>query len=252
MFLLKKFVSSFLMPVPIGLFLFALGVYFLFRNKFAKAKFVLFLTLSWFALLSFQPISNAILKPLEDSHKSLLNPPLDVKYILVLGNGHKSNENLSITSQLNTTANNRLNEGIKLYRMIKKQNDELKLIVSGYGGFDKNSHAYMQSKLAQSLGVDFRDIIKLDSPKDTRQEALEVKKLINKNKLILVTSASHMKRSMLLFKKQGLDVIAAPTNHLVKESKGFSSYFSASNLYKVKIAFHEYLGLGWAYIRGMI
>ena len=235
------------MPLPIGLFLFIIGLLYLFSNSYKKAKFFLSLAFLWIILLSFQPISNAIIKPLENSHKALLNPPI-VSYILVLGSGHNFDETLSITSQVSMTGINRLNEGIKLYNQIPNS----KLIVSGYGAEEKKSHAYMQEKLAISLGVKSEDIIRFDTPKDTRLEAIQTKKLLGNEKFILVTSASHMKRSILLFKKLGLNPIAAPTNHLGYSSENFKAYFSSFNLYKTKVAFHEYLGLIWAYIRGII
>ncbi len=247
MFFLKKFVAAFLLPMPIALFMFALGVYFLFKNSYAKAKIVLFFTISWLALLSFQPISNAILQPLESSHKALLQTP-NVKYVLVLGNGHASNENLSITSQVNMIAQNRLNEGIKHFNKLK----DAKLIVSGYSGYDKNPHAFMQQLLANALGVKNENILRLDTPRDTKEEAIKAKEIIKDEEFILVTSASHMKRAMLLFQKQGLNPIAAPTNHLVHEEKSFSSFFSSRNLYKVEVAFHEYIGLLYSKIMGYI
>ena len=247
MFFLKKFVAAFLLPLPIALFMFALGVYFLFKNSYAKAKIVLFFTISWLALLSFQPISNAILQPLESFHKALIQTP-NVKYVLVLGNGHASNENLSITSQVNMIAQNRLNEGIKHFNKLK----DAKLIVSGYGGYDKNPHAFMQQLLANALGVKNENILRLDTPRDTKEEAIKAKEIIKDEEFILVTSASHMKRAMLLFQKQGLNPIAAPTNHLVHEEKSFSSFFSSKNLYKVEVAFHEYIGLLYSKIMGYI
>lgn len=247
MFLFKKIVSAFLLPLPIGLFLLFIAFYFLMRNSYKKAKIFLFLGLSWFVLLSFQPISNAIISPLENSYKALLEIP-KVQYVLVLGSGHKTNKNLSITSQLGSTAVVRLNEGIRIYKKL----DNAKLIVSGYKGFDKNYHSFMSKKLLLDLGVKKENIIKMDKPKDTRQEAIEAKKIIGTNPFILVTSASHMKRSMLLFEKLGLKPIAASTYHLAKEEKNFSSIFSSENLYKVKVAFHEYLGLIWAYLKGYI
>ena len=247
MFFLKKFIAAFLLPLPIALFLFALGVYFLFKNSYAKAKIVLFFTISWLALFSFQPISNAILQPLENSHKALIQTP-DVKYVLVLGNGHVSNESLSITSQVNMIAQNRLNEGIKHFNKLK----DAKLIVSGYGGYDKNPHAFMQELLANALGVKRENILRLDTPRDTKEEAIKAKEIIKDERFILVTSASHMKRAMLLFKKQGLNPIAAPTNHLAHEEKSFSSFFSSRNLYKVEVAFHEYIGLVYSKLMGYI
>lgn len=247
MFFFKKFLSAFLLPVPIGLFLLILAFIFLLFNSYKKAKIFAFLSLLWFGLLSSQFISNALLKPLEDSHASLLYTP-KVEYILVLGHAHISDENLSITSQLKSTAVNRLVEALKHYKNL----ENAKLIVSGYGGFDKNPHALMQEKLAISLGANPNDIIRMDNPKDTREEAMEVKKILANKEFILVTSASHMMRSMMLFKKEGLSPIAAPTQHLAYVDKGYQSMFSSQNLLKCDIAFHEYLGIVWAYLRGFI
>mgnify|MGYP001048370469 CR=1 FL=1 len=71
MFVFKKIVSAFLLPIPIGLFLLFLALYFLLTNSYTKAKFFLVLGFLWFILLSFQPISNVIINPLENSHKPI-------------------------------------------------------------------------------------------------------------------------------------------------------------------------------------
>jgi len=251
MFILKKIISAFLLPIPIGLFLLFIALYFLLINSYTKAKVFLILGFLWFVLLSFQPISNAIINPLENSHKALLDIP-KVEYILVLGSGHNTNEKLSITSQLKDVASVRINEGIRIFKILEQKDEKAKIVFSGYKGFDKNYHSFMASELALSLGVKKDKIIKLDKPMDTMQEAIEMKKLVGTKPFILVTSASHMKRSILLFKKQGLNPIAAPTYHLGHVSKDYSSMFSSENLYKVKVAFHEYIGLVWAYIRAYI
>ena len=251
MFVFKKIVSAFLLPIPIGLFLLFLALYFLLTNSYKKTKVFLTLAFLWFVLLSFQPISNAIINPLENSHKALLNIP-KAEYVLVLGSGHNTNESLSITSQVSSVASVRINEGIRIFKILKQKNENAKIVFSGYKGFDKNYHSFMASQLALSLGVNKEKIIKLNKPVDTRQEAIEMKKIVGNKPFILVTSASHMKRAILLFKKQGLNPIAAPTYHLGHEDEGYSNIFSSENLYKVKVAFHEYLGLVWSYIRGYI
>ena len=143
---------------------------------------------------------------------------------------------------------NRLAEGIRIY----KELENAKLIVSGYGADDENSHALMQEKLAISLGVKKEDIIRLDTPKDTKEEAIETRKLLGNKDFILVTSASHMKRANLLFQKEGLNPYLAPTYHLGNKTHSFSSYFSARNFYKVEVAWHEYLGLLYSYLRNEI
>ena len=85
----------------------------------------------------------------------------------------------------------------------------------------------MASNLAISLGVKTEKILELQKPVDTRAEAIEMKKIVGNKAFILVTSASHMKRSILLFKKLGLNPIAAPTYHLGYEDKSYSSIFSS-------------------------
>jgi uncharacterized SAM-binding protein YcdF (DUF218 family) len=247
MFIFKKIVSAFLLPIPIGLFLLLIAFLYLMFNSYKKAKIFLFLGLSWFLIFSFQPFSNALLSPLENSYPSLLQTP-KVNYILVLGSGHKSDESLSITSQVKMVAINRLVEGIKHYKNL----ENAKLIVSGYGSNDENSHAFMQEKLAISLGVKQEDIIRLDTTKDTKEEAIEAKRIVEDEALILVTSASHMKRAVLLFQKEGLHVIASPTNHLAYEDDSYSAYFSAKNIRNSETAIHEYLGLLYSYLRNEI
>ena len=247
MFLFKKIVSAFLLPIPIGLFLLLIAFIYLMFNSYKKAKFFSFLALLWFALLSFQPVSDAILKPLENAYPSLIETP-NVKYVLVLGSGHKSDDELSITSQIKMVGINRLVEGIRHYKNL----ENAKLIVSGYGGYDENTHASMQEKLAISLGVKKEDIIRLDTPKDTKEEAIEVKKIVKNEQIILVTSASHMKRSILLFQKEGLNVIASPTNHMAYGADSLYSYFAARNIKNCEIAIHEYLGLIYSSLRGEI
>lgn len=247
MFLFKKIVSAFLLPIPIGLFLLFIAFIYLMFNSYKKAKIFLFLGLSWFLIFSFQPFSNALLAPLENSHQALLQTP-KVNYILVLGSGHKSDESLSITSQVKMVGINRLVEGIRHYRNL----ENAKLILSGYGASDENSHAYMLEKLAISLGVKQEDIIRLDTTKDTKDEAIETKRVVGDEALILVTSASHMKRSVLLFQKEGLHVIASPTNHLAYEDDSYSSYFSGKNIRNSETAIHEYLGLAYSWLRNEI
>jgi len=252
MFVLKKIIAAFLMPVPIGLFLLLLALVFLLKNSYKKAKIFLFLSFLWFALISNQTISNMIISPLENAHQALKATPKDIEYILVLGNGHKTNENFAITSELNTTAINRLIEGIRHYKNLKNNESNVKLIVSGYSFDDPNSHAQMQKRLAICLGVNEADIITLDTPKDTKEEAIEAKKIVGNQKLILVTTASHMKRAVMLFEKEDLNIIASPTNHKFFTSTYPTSYFNATNIKKVELAFHEYLGMVYSYIKGEI
>ena len=61
-----------------------------------------------------------------------------------------------------------------------------------------------------------------------------------------------MKRSVLLFEKEGLNVIASPTNHLAYEDDSYSAYFSGKNIRNSETAIHEYLGLAYSWLRNEI
>lgn len=249
-FLLKKFVSLFIMPLPLGVAFILLGLIFLYKNKIAKAKFTLMISIVWFFLFSYSPFVNTLLYSIESNYPTLHQVPKDIKYIYVLGNGHTTDEDLPITSQVSETAVVRLNESIRLYYQL---DEEVSIIVSGYSGlYDPTTHAVMQKKLALALGVKKEKIILRPEPRDTQEEAKAAKALLGNKPFILVTSASHMTRSMHFFKNEGLDPIPAPTNHLASiKHPNYTDFFSSDALEKSRIVWHEYLGLIWQKLKGI-
>lgn len=60
-----------------------------------------------------------------------------------------------------------------------------------------------------------------------------------------------MPRAMKIFKMQGLNPIAMPTNFMAKKQKS-NSYLSIKDLKKVSIAIHEYIGLAWLKIKDIL
>ena len=61
-------------------------------------------------------------------------------------------------------------------------------------------------------------IIPLDLPKDTEEEAAAVKQAIGDAPFLLVTSASHLPRAMIFFQQEGLNPLPAPANQLAIDS----------------------------------
>ncbi|MCF6244070.1 MAG: YdcF family protein [Sulfurovum sp.] len=249
-FLLKKIVSMFLMPFPLGFFLLILGLLFLYKRKFLKAKVMLVLSLTWFFLITYTPFIDQLLYKYETLYPMLKKAPFNIEYIYVLGNGHHTDDTLPITSQVSEIASVRLNEGIRLYQQLKKKPT---LIVSGYTGlYDPTPGAVLQKKLLLSLGI-HEDKIHLEpAPKDTQEEAKAAKSYIKDKPFILVTSASHMKRAMKYFHHLGLYPLAAPTNHLASiQNPNYFEFFSANALRKATILWHEILGLLFQKIKGL-
>lgn len=240
----------FLMPLPLGVAFILLGLYFLYKNKLIKAKVTLIFSLIWLFLFSYSPFVNTLLYSIESTYPTLQQAPKEIKYIYVLGNGHTTDEGLPITSQVSETAVVRLNEGIRLYHQL---HENATLIVSGYSGlYDPTTHAVMQKKLALALGVKKENIILRPKPRDTQEEAKAAKELLGDQAFILVTSASHMGRSMHFFKNEGLAPIPAPTNHLASiQHPNYTDIFSSNALEKSRIVWHEYLGLIWQKLKGI-
>lgn len=229
------------MPISIGLILLLIGLIFLYTQKYSKAKKYLTFALFWLFLIGYSPFSNYLIQPLESQYKAYVKIEKDIKYVLVLGSAHVSNDEMSKLSQLSKTAMMRLSEGIRIY----KELDNAKLIVSGYAGDDKVPHALVLRDVAISLGVPFSDIITQEEAKDTQEEAEHAKKTIDKDRFILVTSAAHMPRAMKIFESAWLNPIAAPTDYLSKEDGSFARFPRAVEIRKTESAMHEYIGTLW-------
>ena len=250
-FILKKIIATFLMPLPVGLAILALALYFLVKDKKKKAFKLVVIVLAWYSILSYGPVAGYLMYQLESAYPPLLKAPKEAKYIYVLGGGHSSDPSLPITSQVNDDAVIRLDEAIRLYHQL----DEAPMIIlSGYSGYYSDiPHAIMQQRLAIALGVDPKKLILRPKPTDTEEEAMAAKKLIGDQKFILVTSAYHMKRAMGWFKREGLHPAPAPTHHFSSAKE--IPYYSIFSAYAFMISsrfFHEELGILWQKIKSIL
>lgn len=248
MFAFKKILSAFLMPFPLFLIFILIGILLWYRGHKRSSKKIFLFSFMWIILFSYAPFSALLLKPLESTYPKYHLETLHPHYIHVLGSGHTSNTNLPLTSQLDLVSLARTSEGVSIY----KSYPHMKLIFSGYGGDDPISNARKNAQMATLFGVDPKDIILLESPKDTSEEAIESKKIVGSEPLILVTSASHMVRASALFRKQGITVIEAPTDFQVKQTGPLFQFPSSSGLARSESAFHEYLGILWSKYKGLI
>ena len=230
-FILKKFISALIMPMSIGLFLALIGLFFLYKNSFKKAKIFLTISIVWLSVVSYNPFANLLLAPLEDSYSKLEIIPKDIKYILLLGGDQP----------------NRGWEALRLYNAIPNS----KIITSGYEGSGNIPEAVKTANILIALGIPSKDIIMHSKPKDTKEEAIKIKSVLNDQPFFLITSHYHMPRAIALFKKEGLYPVAAPTN-LIGDKNNILSIPNGNNLQKTEIALHEYIGLLWSKLRGQI
>jgi len=230
-FIIKKLLSIMIMPLSIVFLLFIIGIIFLHKNKIKTSKIFITATFLVLTLISYEPFSNILLKPLETKYSKLENIPKDVKYVLLLGGDLES----------------RGLEALRLYHKI----DGAKIITSGYeGGYDI-PEAIRTANILYALGIPKEDVLVHPKPKDTKEEAIKIKKVLKEQAFILVTSAYHMPRAMAIFEKEGLHPIAAPTNFKVNKTD-YLSFPGVDNLKDTTTAIHEYVGILWAKLRGQI
>lgn len=173
-----------------------------------------------------------------------------IKHIVVLGSGHTSDLRLPATTQIGGSSLYRLIEGIRLHRHLPGST----LVITGGIVIDPIPNARVVSRVAMQLGVDSENLLVLDTPKDTFEEAAVVLQHLPPEPFLLVTSALHMPRAMDVFQARGLEPIAAPTDFTAKKISGVTvvSWFpSTGNLDLCKRIFYEWAGTAWSNIRSL-
>ena len=141
----------------------------------------------------------------------------DVRYIAVLGGSVVDNPRLPVTSRLNDAPLVRAIEAARIHRLLP----ESKIITSGRGG-QRTSEASMMSQFLTSIGVEPDNLVIEDQSRNTHEQALAIRRIVGDRQFVLVTSAIHMPRAVLLFSREGMQPIAAPTGHLVKRGLGWN------------------------------
>ncbi|MFP1591101.1 envelope biogenesis factor ElyC [Escherichia coli] len=163
--------------------------------------------------MSLQPVADRLLRPIESTYPTWNNSQ-KVDYIVVLGGGYTWNYRSRPHSDLINNSLPRLNEGIRLWRENPGSTDL-------HGRRSKNQYGEYSGSRCQSCAIAGRatqQIITLDVPKDTEEEAAAVKQAIGDAPFLLVTSASHLPRAMIFFQQEGLNPLPAPANQLAIDS----------------------------------
>jgi uncharacterized SAM-binding protein YcdF (DUF218 family) len=269
MFFIKKLIESLLFPPGIIIFAFLLITLLYFAiltrkktkpaglTKLKEFIFLLIPLISLFSatciyLLSIQPVSNMLLIPLETSYP-VPSPKIIKKpsAIVVLSSGAYNRHTLGGDTF------NRLFEGFKLYKKY-----HIPVIVSGGRAVSTFSLAKIMKNVLVAIGVDKHYVITEDKSGDTYQNAMYVLKICRKKdfrRIILVTSAYHMPRAMLLFTKSvksaafkniKIKIIPYPADFKTNLHYNIYSYFPQLGYLLISSeALHEYIGYVYYYMK---
>lgn len=197
-------------------------------------------------VVSITPISIFITRPLEDRfpQPDLSIPPTG---IIVLGGAMDEGVTRARKMVTLNDAAERLTEPVALMRRFPNA----KLVFSGGSG-RMSPDDWMEADVARmmwrQLGVPDDRMMFEDKSRDTWQNAVFTKEMLNPKpgeRWLLVTSATHMPRSVGIFRKIGFDVIPYPVDYQTGSVRGdYAGFRKPGDAIRIlQTASHEWIGL---------
>lgn len=250
--LLTKALGVLLMP-PGLLLLGGIGALILGRYAPARGRVVAVGVLILGYLLSIRPGAEALLEPLEAWHPPLTRIPPEAEAIVVLSGGRIPGSPEYSGAALGDSSLQRVRYAARLAR-----GGDLPLYATGGSPLGEGLPAgrLMARALAEGFGLAPERIRAEVESRNTAEHVSRLYPLLKgRTPVVLVTTAWHMPRAAATFRTGGLPPIPAPTDF--HEDRGRAYTFldflpTASALEMSRNAFHEYLGLGWYWLRGSI
>ena len=258
----SKLLPLFIYPLGLSCILLLVALWFCFKRS--RWTFVPVL-LAFIILMTASNVefSNNFVASLERQYLPQKNVP-KAEAIVVLGGATRNNEPPRIIADMSERGD-RLLYGVKLY----KEGAAPYIVLTGgriewFGG--NSSEAEDMAALMEVMGVP-QDALLLESRSlNTYENAVYTKEILERNnikKIILVTSAAHMPRSLAIFKKQGIDAIPAPTDFMVSdrnlveneistESRIISLFPNPESLARTTQILKEYIGTFIYHLRGWL
>lgn len=163
--------------------------------------------------------------------------------IVVLGVG---TSRVAATGEVGPTvfAGGRLTEGYTLYRACKQSGNDCKLIVSGGDPFRNGmTEAAAYGEVLLGMGVDRSDLMLETRSFNTWQNAQFVQPMLKAyapQRVVLVSSAVHLRRAQKFFEHFGIDALPVRADYLDARLTWFPNGW---NMSLTEAALHEYLGV---------
>lgn len=243
MFILKKALAPFLLPP--GIFILSLivsGVWLLFKKRKTGIANIIIGCLIW--VFSISPVHNALYRGLESSF--YVPRTIEGDVIVLLGGGVY--DNVADLTGIGAPSEEMFGRIVTAVRLQKRLN--VPIIVSSGKVFEHTSAgAPIVKRFLFDLGVPADDIIVEDRSRDTFENATYTREICLSRGFknpIVVTSASHLKRSVMIFEKVGLEVLPVPAlfRSWRERQYGWDDYLPGT-LRHAENAIHEYLGLAF-------
>lgn len=259
---LSKLLPVFIYPLGLSCVLLVITLILLWRKRSRLALIPVTLTLIILFVSSSTTIGDGLVRSLEFQHiPQAALPKADA--IVVLGGATESSIPPRPWIELKEEGD-RVLHAAKLYREGKAP----KLILSG-GRVDwrpsPRSEAEDMAELLETMGVPRSAILLEPTSLNTRENAVNTKQIMDAQgirQILLVTSAMHMPRSLLIFKKLGINAIPAQTDytavHIDPESLKTLEAVTldllpdAEQIRRTTRALKEYIGIFIYWLRGWV
>jgi uncharacterized SAM-binding protein YcdF (DUF218 family) len=264
-FTLSKVVQFCIEPLNWVMVWVVLALLFQLLRKSHLAKRFLWICVFNLGLVAYLPTSEFVLRALENvaprTNLSQVGNG-DLGGIIILGGAIEGGEialdrgEISIYSSAERVT--------KAFELIRKY-PELPLIFSGYSGRVNPkgiSEADAFKQLIQEQGLDGAQVHYENQSRNTYENVLYLKPMMqefgDKNDVgslkpwLVITSASHMYRSLQIFQKQGLDVLALPVDYQTANHLQWTSFDLVEGAQNWNKALHELIGLLAYWITGKL
>ncbi|TVQ44919.1 MAG: YdcF family protein [Gloeocapsa sp. DLM2.Bin57] len=256
---LSKLLPVFLYPLGLSCVLLMMAL--ILRWKRSRWTFVPVVTaLAILLIASNDWVSSALVASLESRYPPLVDPPT-AEAIVVLGGATKSVEPPRLMVNINEHGD-RLFYAAHLYHT---QRAPVIILAGGRISWQDgpgSSEAADMAILLEMLGVPREAMIEEPFSLNTHENAVNVQEILQETgikRILLVTSAFHMPRSMAIFTKLGIEAIPAPTDFLVTRTYNytFEDFIlnllpHANRLALTNLALKEYLGIVVYRLRGWL
>jgi uncharacterized SAM-binding protein YcdF (DUF218 family) len=246
-------------PYPLLLLFIGLLLVRAWYKRWASRRQLLLLTVPFvlLVLLSNSAVAYLALGSLEWRYAPLDPRPADTEVIVVLSSTVAPAAGLRLRPELDDDGRVRCLHAAELYR----QGPPCKVLVSG-GSPDPErgvpSCAAVMRDFLIDVGVSPADVIIEDQSRSTHENAAACARILeerNLRKVVLVIDAVDMVRAWRCFRKQGVEAVPAPCHYRAAAGLRLTPELFMPNpgaIQACQRVAHEWLGLGWYWLRDRI
>ncbi len=247
-FALTKLLPLFVYPLGMAIMLFLAGLLLLWMRRKRSAGLLMLMAIALLWISSTQVAAEFVLDSLERYY-----PPLALEEIptadaiVVLGGVTRGRVSGNDLTDLGGGAD-RIIHAARLFKAGKAP----LLILSGGNDPGYRSEAEAMADILQLIGIPAEKMVLETKSRNTQQNAIYTQKMLQQQgirKILLVTSASHMRRAEAIFTGIGVSVLPAATDYqLVERAPTFLDWLpQAEALEMTTKGIKEYIGY-WVYL----